>query len=106
MKLVLVLFFFVKFSFAYQFYSADSYNLSLSEYDYYHEELYRLCDFNRGIQASEINDADVMRCMKNYWIRHFYKILYCEPPKILDENNECALEIDFEQWRNVLKSSF
>jgi hypothetical protein len=30
--------------------------------------------------------------------------LYCEPPKVLDENNECALEIDSKQWRKVLKS--
>jgi hypothetical protein len=93
----------VKFSFAYQLYSRDGYNLSDPKD---HEGLYRWCKFNPGIKPSEINDADVMRCFfeKNYWFRYDYKILYCEPPKILDENNECVLEIDFEQWQNVLKS--
>jgi hypothetical protein len=102
MKLVLVFLFFVKFSFAYQLYSPDGNNLSESKD---HEELYRWCDFNRDIKPSEINDADMMKCiLDNWWIRYDYKILYCEPPKILDENNECVLEIDFKQWKNVLKS--
>jgi hypothetical protein len=52
-----------------------------------------------------MNDADVMRCIvKNYWLRKDYKILYCEPPKIIDENNECALEIDSKAWKNTFKS--
>jgi hypothetical protein len=31
--------------------------------------------------------------------------LYCEPPKILDENNECVTEISSEKWREVFQNS-
>jgi hypothetical protein len=93
----------VKFSFAYQLYSRDGYNLS--ESGYHHKEIYERCNFNPDIKPSEINDADVMRCiLDDRLLRGYYRFLYCEPPKILDENNECALEIDFEQWQNVLES--
>jgi hypothetical protein len=103
MKFFLVLLFFVKFSFAYELYSRDGYNLSGSVD---HELIYEKCDFNRDIKPSEINDADVMRCFLDWWFYDYkYKILYCEPPKIIDENNECVDEIDSEQWQNVLKSS-
>jgi hypothetical protein len=104
MKLVLVLLLFVKFSFAYELYSADGHYLSEPED---HDGLYKDCNFKRDIKLSEINDADVMRCFLRYsrWIPNL-KILYCEPPKIINENNECALEIDFEQWKKVMESAF
>jgi hypothetical protein len=104
MKFFLVLLFFVKFTFAYRLYSRDGFNLS--ESDYHHNGIYEECDFNRDIKPSEINDADVMKCILDWWFNDYkYKILYCEPPKIIDENNECVDEIDFEQWQNVLNSS-
>jgi hypothetical protein len=93
----------VNLSSAYQLYSADGNNLSEP---IYHGEIYKKCNFNRDIKPSEINDADFMSCFLRYILpRQDYKFFYCEPPKILDENNECALEIDPEQWQNVLKSS-
>jgi hypothetical protein len=60
--------------------------------------------FNRDIKPSEINDTVVMRCFldNDEWFRSYFQILYCESPKILDENNECALEIDSEEWKNVI----
>jgi hypothetical protein len=103
MKLILVLLLFVKFSFAYQFYSAEGYNFS-DPND--HDGLYKDCKFNRDIKPSEINDADIMKCVfDKSWLRYHHKILYCEPPKFIDENNECVLEIDPEQWKNVFESS-
>jgi hypothetical protein len=94
----------VKFTFAYRLYSRDGFNLS--ESDYHHNGIYKECDFNRDIKPSEINDADVLRCFLDRWFSDYkYKILYCEPPKIIDENNECVDEIDSEQWQNVLNSS-
>jgi hypothetical protein len=32
-------------------------------------------------------------------------LLSCEPPKILDENNECVSEISSEKWREVVENS-
>ncbi len=42
-----------------------------------------------------------MECLEEIeWI-----ILYCEPPKILDENNECVLGISAEKWEEVLRNT-
>ncbi len=101
MKLILVLLFFVKFNFAYQLFNKNVFNVTSSPE--FHEEFCDSCDKLDDIEEcpKELTDEDILGCMDDLdWI-----ILYCEPPKILDENNECALEISSEKWREVMENS-
>ncbi len=77
----------MKFNESCQFYSISGYNLTQSEY---RVALYNLCELYAKKNPNNINDADVMACVtKQKQIRRFYKILYCEPPKVLNTNNRC-----------------
>ncbi len=110
MKLILALLFFVKFNFAYQIHNKNGFNLTLNFLD---EELYKVCRIDRNLHRKNINDKNILDCLKTEFKNtyhygnspsHEWQILYCEPPKILDENNDCVSEIDVEKWREVVKN--
>jgi hypothetical protein len=100
MKSILVLLFFVKFSFAYQIYYKNNFNVtSLPEF---HEKFCDRCGKFRDQECpKELKDEDILECLDEIGLF----VLYCEPPKILDENNECVLEISSEEWREVMENS-
>jgi hypothetical protein len=101
MKLILVLSFFAKFSFAYQLYGENDFNVTSSLE--FHEYLCYSCPKFEDKEEcpEELTDEDILGCMDDLNV----KILYCEPPKILDENNECVSKISPEKWREVMENS-
>jgi hypothetical protein len=95
-----MLLFFVKFNFAYQLYAEDYFNITSSPE--FHKHLCNDCKKFRDRECpKEFNDEDILDCS----VAENWKILYCEPPKILNENNECVLEISSEKWRKIMKNS-
>jgi hypothetical protein len=99
MKLILMLLFFAKFSFAYQLYNKADFNITSSPE--FREELCSFCGkFYDRVCPEELKDEDILECLEEiYW-----KILYCEPPKISSEK-WIQQEISSEKWREVLQNN-
>jgi hypothetical protein len=100
MKLIFVLLFFVKFSFAYQVYNRNGFNITSADF---HKELCNKCEKFCEWHPHELKDDDIFDCLNYMTNNHF--TLYCEPPKILDDNNECVSEISSEEWQKVVENS-
>jgi hypothetical protein len=98
MKSILGLLFFLKFSFAYRLYNSDGFNITLPDL---HRSLCIFCKFDCDLRPQDVNDEDLLHCHDIF----SYPLLYCEPPKILDENKECVSEISSEKWQEIFQNS-